>query len=53
MITPMRALSNPPQSKTSSSPIPSPAVKIAHPTIAPTRPKTIEISHERGLACRA
>src|SRR5512133_631060 len=48
MITPISALRIPPQSNTSSSPMPRPAVKMSQPTAAPTSPSTIDKSHDLG-----
>src|SRR4249919_1505468 len=48
MTTPINALRMPPQSNTSSSPIPSPAVKISQPRAAPTRPSNMDTSQDFG-----
>jgi hypothetical protein len=48
MKVPMRALSSPPQSKMSVSPIPSPSVKMTYPTSAPARPKPSDTAQEVG-----
>src|SRR5215211_7609178 len=48
MTTPITELRIPPQSNTSVSPMPRPAVKMSQPTAAPTRPSTIDASHDFG-----